>query len=375
MAGLTQRNGIYYLTWREDGKLRKRSTQTRNRTQADRIRSKFEQNRIYDSDDRFSRYQKIKLIDQLSEYRAYQIAEGVTEKQANQVTMRATRVLSQTGMTYISDLSESRVRIAISGLTATSTSKKQSHSPRRKISARTRNGYLRAMLQFCGWMVRDRRMTANPLCAMREENESVDKRHERAPLNDEQFRTVYETARASDKIIEGFDGRTRAAIYLLAFYSGLRRKEMASLTPRSFNLDPSEPSVTVEAAYSKHRRLDVIVLPRQIPGLIPMDPEKPDDPIFPKLAGRKTHKMLRRDLEAASIPYVTENGKFHDLHSLRHAYITRLWNAGATPVVARTMARHSDLRETMRYSHTNRNEERKIADRIGSFLEHPEPDS
>jgi site-specific recombinase XerD len=106
-----------------------------------------------------------------------------------------------------------------------------------------------------------------------------------------------------------------------------------------------------------------------------MDPEKPDDPIFPKLAGRKTHKMLRRDLEAASIPYVTENGKFHDLHSLRHAYITRLWNAGATPVVARTMARHSDLRETMRYSHTNRNEERKIADRIGSFLEHPEPDS
>jgi integrase len=142
---------------------------------------------------------------------------------------------------------------------------------------------------------------------------------------------------------------------------------MASLTPESFKLDTESPTVTVEAAFSKHRRRDVVVLPKAVIPLLEPEAWTPGEPIFPRLGQRKTHKMLRLDLEAASIAYRTPEGKYRDLHALRHAYITRVWQAGATPNLARRMARHSDLRATMRYSHTRHEEERRIADRMNGF--------
>jgi hypothetical protein len=45
--------------------------------------------------------------------------------------------------------------------------------------------------------------------------------------------------------------------------------------------------------------------------------------------------------------------------------------AGTAPNVARKLARHSDLRETMRYSHTRRDEERQIVDRMNGFPKLP----
>jgi site-specific recombinase XerD len=77
--------------------------------------------------------------------------------------------------------------------------------------------------------------------------------------------------------------------------------------------------------------------------------------------------MLRQDLEAASIACRTPEGKYRDLHALRHAYITRVLQAGATPNLARRMARHSDLRAKMRYSHTRHEEKRRIVDRMSEF--------
>ncbi len=216
-------------------------------------------------------------------------------------------------------------------------------------------------------------MLDNPLIGMKEENEAVDLRHEREPLTEEQFLELHRTATKSEVVIEGYDGETRATIYLLAYATGLRRSEMASLTPRSFNFDPDAPTVTVEAAFSKHRRQDVIELPKVIVPLLGVDCSKPDEPIF-SAPHRKTHKMLRLDREAASISYQSETGKYRDFHALRHAYITRVWQAGAAPNVARTLARHSDLRATMRYSHTRRDEERRIVDRMNGFPKLPAED-
>ena len=42
--------------------------------------------------------------------------------------------------------------------------------------------------------------------------------------------------------------------------TGYRRKEIGSLTKRSFRLDSDPPTVTVAAAYSKRRRQDAQVL-------------------------------------------------------------------------------------------------------------------
>jgi hypothetical protein len=49
-------------------------------------------------------------------------------------------------------------------------------------------------------------------------------------------------------------------LYTLAAFTGLRESELASLTPESLALDGDRPAVTVEAACSKRRRQDTILL-------------------------------------------------------------------------------------------------------------------
>ncbi len=61
--------------------------------------------------------------------------------------------------------------------------------------------------------------------------------------------------------------------------------------------------------------------------------------------------MLRNDLEAAGIPYVTADG-IADFHSLRHTFISNLAAGGIHPKLAQQLARHSTIALTMdRYTH------------------------
>ena len=88
--------------------------------------------------------------------------------------------------------------------------------------------------------------------------------------------------------------------------TGLRRSELASLTTASFDLDSEQPTLTVAAGASKHRRKDVLPLH---PELAPMIRDwivglEPDEPLFPKLAKRRTWLMVKKDLERVGIPYL-----------------------------------------------------------------------
>ena len=61
--------------------------------------------------------------------------------------------------------------------------------------------------------------------------------------------------------------------------------------------------------------------------------------------------MIKKDLQRVGIPYRTEEGTA-DFHAVgRHTHITELLRNGASLVEARELARHSDIRMTMRYTH------------------------
>ena len=61
--------------------------------------------------------------------------------------------------------------------------------------------------------------------------------------------------------------------------------------------------------------------------------------------------MVKLDLERVGIPYLTPDG-VADFHAAgRHIYITELLRSGASLVEARELARHSDVRMTMKYTH------------------------
>ena len=135
--------------------------------------------------------------------------------------------------------------------------------------------------------------------------------------------------------------------------TGLRKSEIASLTPESFQLDDQTPTLTLEARNSKHRKRDVLPLHPQLVTLLRqwLPEYSPGEPLFPKLAKRKAQTMIRKDLEAAGIPFRTKDGDV-DFHAAgRHSYITGLLRNGTSLVVARELARHSDVKMTMGYTH------------------------
>jgi hypothetical protein len=78
---------------------------------------------------------------------------------------------------------------------------------------------------------------------------------------------------------------------------------------------------------------------------------KPKDRLFPGLATKKLYRMIQLDLRDAGIPYQTEEG-IADFHAAgRHTYITQLIRSGVSLPTAMELARHSDVKMTMRYTH------------------------
>jgi len=94
---------------------------------------------------------------------------------------------------------------------------------------------------------------------------------------------------------------------------------------------------------------------------------KPDEHLFPKIERRRSWRMVRRDLERIGIPYENEDG-VADFHAAgRHSYVTGLLLNGVGLVQAKELARHSDVKTTMRYAHVG------LADQAESLKSLPAP--
>jgi site-specific recombinase XerD len=221
------------------------------------------------------------------------------------------------------------------------------------LGARTYNHYLQAADAFGKWLAATKRLPGNPLVGMERLNAETDVRHKRRALTPEEFARLVEAARTSGVEVQGYDGEMRARIYQISYLTGLRRSELASLTLTSFRLDDPQPTVTVEAACSKHRRKDTLPMHPEMVALVRewIVGLAPDEPLFEKLARRKTYTMVQKDLERAGIPYETHDG-LADFHAAgRHSHVTGLVKSGATLVEAKELARHADVRQTMKYTH------------------------
>jgi integrase len=76
--------------------------------------------------------------------------------------------------------------------------------------------------------------------------------------------------------------------------------------------------------------------------------------------------MVKKDLERVGIPYETPDG-IADFHaSGRHTYITELLRNGASITETRKLARHTDVKMTMRYTHVG------LADQAKALTSLPE---
>jgi len=229
----------------------------------------------------------------------------------------------------------------------------RSYAKTKKLTNRTYNHYVQAIDAFCNWCVKSKRLPANPLAGLERRNNQIGIKQKRRALKPDEIQRLIDAATNSRKWYQRYNGQTRARIYLMAYMTGLRKNELSSLTPESFDLDSPMPTVTVEAHISKHRKKDLLPLHADLARQVRewLKDIKPGKKLFPLLDKRKTWLMIKHDLKAAGIPYRTAEG-VADFHAAgRHTYITELLRNGVSLPEARELARHSDINMTMRYTH------------------------
>jgi site-specific recombinase XerD len=302
----------------------------------------------------------------LADFKAYLENKGVTSKQIKESVRHVEKMAASGRWRLIGDITASSALAYLGDLR------------RQGRSAQTYNHYLKSVKQFTRWLVRDRRTPTDALVHLSKLNVAADRRHDRRALSAPEFARLVEAAQAGKKI-EGLTGTDRAMLYVLAAWTGFRKGELGSLTQQSLCLDQDTPTATVAACYSKRRRTDTQVLHADVVRLLHQwlqakQQRRPSDLLFPisgRVPGgkdRKTFKMIARDLAAARQTWLDEAaspkermereqsdflahqnhaGLYADFHSLRHYFITSLERSGASPKMAQTLARHSDIRLTL----------------------------
>ncbi len=240
------------------------------------------------------------------------------------------------------------------------------------LAARTKNGYRTALVAFFNFLVSKRRVAFNPMLSVTRHEGEV-KRKRRA-LSAPDLQRLLDAARlrplaSAERITRGKRkgkrgarlrpetrarleriGRERPLIYATAFYTGLRRGELHALRVGHLHLDATPPHVHLPGELTKNGKDAKLPLPAAFADKLRgwVQGRGADEKVFrvPKTTQAMV-AVLKRDLAFAGIPYVDDQGRYFDFHSLRKCLGTQLRLAKVDPAVSQQFMRHADIRLTM----------------------------
>lgn len=314
----------------------------------------------------------------LDDYRDWLESKGNTVDHVRQTCDRVHATIEGCGFKLVEHLDAGRVSVWLSDQRQTG------------LSPSTSNAYVTAVKSFGNWMVKACRISVSPFAHLSRVNQRVDVRVVRRILSSEELTQLVYAAEVGNAF-RNLTGTDRAMLYLVAAYTGLRASELHSLTERSLNFRSVPPTVTLEAAYSKHRREDVLPLHPTLAVRLqewlqerherrtddesepaPDTTQRGEGKLFDGTWPERAARMVRRDLGKAREVWIdaaqtdderlgressdfllfeTDDGRA-DFHALRHTFISNLASSGVHPKQAKELARHSTIMLTMdRYAH------------------------
>jgi site-specific recombinase XerD len=309
--------------------------------------------------DQYTKAATIAIADHISHYAKNLVDRGNSHNHVTTTEYRVRWVCANGGIELIGDLTKARVESALARLTGES-----------GLSASSRNHYLTAIKGFAKWLVDERRAEENYVGALRKKSVDGKRVKVRRPLTVEEFDKLLRAAAASKERIHNLTGADRVAVYLTAYATGYRRRELATLTPASFEFG-KEPAVSIGTRASKRDRPERIPLNSSIAAYLKtyLTGRPTSQPLW-RIANRNTAEMIQTDLSAARIKFQA-GIETVDFHSLRQTFTTGLVRSGASPKVTQQLARHSDINLTMGvYAKLNSSEERAAVEALStpSFL-------
>lgn len=279
------------------------------------------------------------IAEHLQDYRTHLFAKGRSDKHVRGTIRTIEKVTAACRCRILADLQSSTD--SLESYLAGRLDSGSSH--------RTINADLTAVRSFCRWLLSRKRMREDPTFGLSKLNEEEDRRRERRALTDEEAQRLITTTDASPRVFRGLTGHDRAVMYLLAQRTGLRRKELLSLSPSSFDLASEPATVVVQAGNSKRRKKDTLPLAIEVAQIMAAYLADRDRraPLWPRSWWRRSSDMLRDDLLDAGINPVDEDGRVLDFHGQRTTFITGLSRVGVVPAMAQQLARHSDIKLTL----------------------------
>ena len=260
------------------------------------------------------------LLDLVEECLETKTALGKDDRYLRQLRCQLAKLSSECGWRTVNDISTSsfdRWRSKATG------------------SAKTLNGYLNAASSFCSWLVKTKRMADNPLRHIERINTAGKATYERRALSLAEVKLLIEVSEA------------RASVYVVAVYTGLRRQELKLLEWRDVHFSSPAPFVRLRAETTKSSKAaDIPLHPDVLAALKAVLPASanPKAKVFPSMVPKIPR--FNRDLEAANISLVGEDGRKVHFHSLRHTFCTLLQVHGASLREAQALMRHSEPRLT-----------------------------
>jgi len=279
---------------------------------------------------------RLTLAELLERWRKYVAGGKASELGARRQFQRARDVCEGIGATRPSDLTPSAVRQWLAER------KKADRHKLKKFGSGTAGNYLTAVKSFTRWLAQvEKSEPVDHLSALRKESDPTDLRHVRRALSPTELDKLLASTLASRAVVYGLTGTERHALYLLACSTGLRAKELSSLTPASF----TDGSVWIEAKRAKNKirfelpvEPDVVKVVKKRFGAGPVWPNRVKKTQAWWLVGAR---MVRKDLAEAGIAATAADGRVFDFHSLRGQFATDLDRAGVSLTRAQKLMRHS----------------------------------
>jgi integrase len=269
---------------------------------------------------------------------------GANELHARHCRDRVLRLLDLAGIRRISGLSLHAVEEAMADLRRSSTF--HGRSGNEGLSDRSIHHHGRAIKGFSRWLRKTKRCRDDKLIDLSVPKVVVERK--RQALSPDEVAALVATTRTEPRRAD-IDGPDRAILYAVATGTGFRLGELESLTPESFDLDSSPPTISCKPSYTKNGKLAVQPIRPELAEMLRpwLAGKTPGEAVF-RLHRLQAARVVRKDLAAAGVA----NAADYDFHCLRHTYITSVVKSGCSVKVAQELARHADPKLTLGvYSH------------------------
>ena len=273
------------------------------------------------------------------------------------------KVLTKARTVMFADVSRARILEAITDLAESNGWAK-----------RTKNHHIKATKAFFKWMLSEEKVSYNPIQTLKVEKvKDADVVHPRRAFSIQecQYLLEYLVWKHKDSRPVINSPRQRACLYLAAFRTGFRAKELMSLTPSSVNLERRE--ITVLGEFSKSGTTETNPFPEELsePLAFMMDGKGPREKLWAGCYHKgDLGKRLKRDMIHARQQYIEEAkdhcerekrnsddflswkshaGLFADFHASRTSYSTHLIQSGVSIKAVQKLCRHADPATTLKF--------------------------